>query len=179
MPAKAAKSARRKGSWKQTPTHVATLASPHPPPVKRVVRTLPVKSLARAAYAFKKFSLSRVPKNAAPTNYVSHLESSSPSAVSAMQREVMAAQVKTLAKSPPETPGMSLALPQELIAKLLPSLNEKAGTVATPELLDALRQAMRGTEFYASGNATLNRVVRDARVLSQVQALIASIKRGV
>lgn len=178
MPARAAKSARQKGSSKQTPTRVVTPAPPHPSPVKRVVRTLPVKSLARAAHAFKNFSLSRIPGKAAPANYVSHVESASPAAVSARQREVVGAHVETLAKSPPETPGMSLALPRELIAKLLPSLNEKAGTVATPELLSALRQAMQGTEFYASGNATLNRVVQDARVLAKVQALIASIKGG-
>jgi hypothetical protein len=71
-----------------------------------------------------------------------------------------------------------VALPDAVIAELLPSFNVAAGTVDLTELLGVLRQRMQGTDFYASGNPTLNRVVQDFALLSQVQAYIKAIKAG-
>lgn len=152
--------------------------SPAPAQVLGVRKPLPAKSVQKAANAFKNFSLSRFAKTSTPANYVPAAQAKVPSAVAAVQRKAIAAQVTTLAGKAPNGPGLSLALPSALISSLLPSLDANAGTVNVTEFLGVLRQRMSGTEFYASGNPTLNRVVQDAQLLSQVQALIAAIKAG-
>jgi hypothetical protein len=61
---------------------------------------------------------------------------------------------------------------------LLPSLDSNANTVDLTELLGALRRNLRGKEFYTSGNPTLNLVVRDFALMSQVQGYINAIKNA-
>jgi hypothetical protein len=162
----------------KTAPNAAPLRPPVLIPKPRPNRPLPVKSVQHAAKAFKNFSLSRFPKGETPSNYVLHAQAKVPSAVNAVQRKAMAQQVDSLAARPLANPGITVALPDAVIAELLPSFNAAAGTVDLTELLGVLRIRMQGTDFYASGNPTLNRVVQDSALLSQVQAYINAIKAG-
>ena len=72
---------------------------------------------------------------------------------------------------------MSVALTPTSLAQLLPSLNAKTGTVGLAELLAALQQNLRGKQFYATGNPTLN-LVQNFTLLSQVQAYMSALKAG-
>jgi hypothetical protein len=152
--------------------------SPASSPALRVKRPLPAKSVQKAANAFKNFSLSRFADGSTPSNYVPAAQAKVPSEVAAVQRKAIVANVATLVGKGPNDPGLGLALPSAQLASLLPSLDAAAGTVDTTELVGVLRQRMPGTELYASGNPTLNRVVQDSQLLSQVQARIAAIKKG-
>ncbi len=154
------------------------LKSPSPSPTLRVKRPLPAKSVQKAADAFKKFSLSRFPQNATPANYVPTAQAKTPSAVAAVQRKSVTTQIAALAANPPRTLGMSVALTPTNVAQLLPSLNARTGTVGLAELLAALQQNLRGKQFYATGNPTLNRVVQNFTLLSQVQAYMSALKAG-
>jgi hypothetical protein len=73
---------------------------------------------------------------------------------------------------------MSVALTPTSLAQLLPSLNAKTGMVGLTELLAALQQNLRGKQFYATGNPTLNLVVQNFTLLSQVQAYMSALKAG-
>jgi hypothetical protein len=73
---------------------------------------------------------------------------------------------------------MSVALTPTSVAQLLPSLNAKTGTVGLAELLAALQQNLRGKQFYATGNPTLNLVVQNFTLLSQVKAYLSALKAG-
>jgi hypothetical protein len=170
----------QKGSANPAPARAAAPPPkpPAPAPVLPVRKPLPAKSVQKAATAFKNFSLSRFAKASTPSNYVPAANAKVPSAVAAVQRKAIVANVATLAAKAPNGPGLGLALPSAQMASLLPSLDAAAGTVDTTELLGVLRQRMPGTELYASGNPTLNRVVQDSQLLSQVQARIAAIKKG-
>ena len=152
--------------------------SASPSPTLRVKRPLPAKSVQKAADAFKKFSLSRFAQNATPANYVPAAQAKTPSAVAAVQRKSVTTQIAALAANPPRTLGMSVALTPTSVAQLLPSLNAKTGTVGLAELLAALQQNLRGKQFYATGNPTLNRVVQNFTLLSQVQAYMSALKAG-
>jgi len=152
--------------------------SPSPSPTLRVKRPLPAKSVQKAADAFKKFSLSRFAQNATPANYVPAGQAKTPSAVAAVQRKSVTTHTAALAANPPRTLGMSVALTPTSVAQLLPSLNAKTGTVGLAELLAALQQNLRGKQFYATGNPTLNLVVQNFTLLSQVQAYLSALKAG-
>jgi hypothetical protein len=132
----------------------------------------------KAANAFKNFSLSRFPKASTPANYVPAAQAKMPSAVAALQRKSMTVQTAALAANPPPTLGLTVALTAQSLSEFLPSLNASAGTVDLTELLGALQQNLRGREFYASGNPTLNLVVQESALLSQVQAYISAVKAG-
>jgi hypothetical protein len=151
---------------------------PAPAPALRVRKPLPAKSVQKAANAFKNFSLSRFAKASTPANYVPAANAKVPSAVAAVQRKSIVANIATLAAKGPNGPGLGLALPSKQMTLLLPTLDAKAGTVDTTQLLGVLRQRMPGTELYASGNPTLNRVVQHAPRVSHVQARIAANKQG-
>lgn len=153
------------------------LKSPSPSPTLRVKRPLPAKSVQKAADAFKKFSLSRFAQNATPANYVPAAHAKTPSAVAAVQRKSVTAQIAARAANPPRTLGMSVALTPTSLAQLLPSLNAKTGMVGLTELLAALQQNLRGKQFYATGNPTLN-LVQNFTLLSQVQAYMSALKAG-
>jgi len=152
-------------------------ASPAPIPKLRPQRPLPVTSVQNAAKAFKHFSASRFPKGATPSTYVPHAQARVPTAVATVQRKAMAQHLARLAAQP-QSAGLTVALPVAVMRQLLPSFNVDAGTVNLTELLGVLRQRMQGTDFYASGDPTLTRVVRDSTLLSQVQAYIKAIKTG-
>lgn len=147
-------------------------------PVHRVKRPLPAKSVQRAADAFKNFSLSRFARSSVPANYVPAAQAKTPAAVAAVQRAAVTKQVATLAANPPPTLGISVALTPASLAQFLPSLNAKTGTVGLAELLSALQQNLRGKQFYATGNPTLNLVAQGSMLLSQVQAYINALKAG-
>jgi hypothetical protein len=145
----------------------------------RMKRPLPAKSVEKAASAFSTFSLSRFAKGATPPNYLPHAQAKNPSAVSAVQRNSMATQTVALAANPPQTLGLTVALTPKSLAASLPSLDAKANTVDLAEVIDVLRQNLRGKEFYAtSGNPTLNLIVNGSALLSQVQGYISAIKAG-
>lgn len=153
-------------------------AQARPSSVLRVKRPLPAKSVEKAANAFKNFSLSRFAQDGTPANYVPAHQAKVPSAVAAVQRKSATTQMAALAANPPRTLGMTVALTPASLAALLPSLNAKAGTVGLTELLGALQQNLRGKEFYAAGNPTLNLVVQNFTLLSQVRAYINALKAG-
>jgi len=132
----------------------------------------------KAANAFKNFSLSRFAQNATPANYVPAPQAKVPAAVAAVQRKSVTTQISAMAANPPRTLGMTVALTPTSLATLLPSLNANAGTVGLTELLGALQQNLRGKEFYATGNPTVNLVVQNFTLLSQVQAYISALKAG-
>jgi hypothetical protein len=179
----------------QSPKPLKNAAKPaNPPPgnppslskptgARSTPRPLPVKSVQRAAKAFKNFSLSRFPNAATPSNFVPHAQIRNPAAVNEVQRTSMATQVAAIAAkaaiaaNPPPILGMTVALTAANLKKLLPNF-AKTGEVDLTELLDVLKKKLQGTEFYASGNPTLNRVVREAALLSQVQAYIKAITAG-
>ena len=69
--------------------------------------------------------------------------------------------------------GMTLALPESEVGKLLPSLNAKAATIELSDVLKIIAQHMRGTEFYATGNPVLNRLA----LRSRARELIAAINQ--
>jgi len=152
--------------------------SPSPSPTLRVKRPLPAKSVQKAADAFKKFSLSRFAQSPTPANYVPTAQAKRPSAVVAVQRTSVTTQMASLAANPPRTLGMSVALTPTSLAQLLPSLDAKTGTVGLAELLAVLQQNLRGKQFYATGNPTLNLVVQNFTLLSQVRAYMSALKAG-
>src|SRR5262249_47316882 len=70
--------------------------------------------------------------------------------------------------------AMTISLPTASLKKLLPSLDEKTRTIDLSDVLQLISQNSRGTEFYANGKATLNRLA----VQANVQEIISSIKQG-
>lgn len=70
--------------------------------------------------------------------------------------------------------GMTLALPESEVERLLPSLNAKAATIELSDVLNIIAQHMRGIEFYANGNPVLNRLA----LRSRARELISAIKQG-
>src|SRR6266516_5664670 len=128
----------------------------------------PPKSFAKALSVFKKFSLSKFPGKSAPSNYVPSKKN--PAAV---QRKLIEHQLQKLRKTDTPNRGMTLALPRETIKKLLPSFNAKAATINLKDVMKLTAKNMRGTEFYANGNPTLNRLA----LRSRAQEIIAAIKQ--
>ncbi len=138
-----------------------------PPPALK--RPLPAASVARAKKAFKGFSLSRFARDATPSNYVA--PGQSPAEV---QRQVISKHIDKLKTADGAQRSMTIALPVATIKQLLPSFDTKAGTVDLKDVLSLIQNNMGGTEFYAHGNPTLNRLT----VQAQVQQIIDSIKNG-
>jgi len=67
--------------------------------------------------------------------------------------------------------GLTLALPESEVEKLLPSLNTNASTIELSDVLNIIAQHMRGNEFYASGNPVLNRLALQSRARELMRAL--------
>jgi hypothetical protein len=67
--------------------------------------------------------------------------------------------------------GMTLALPESEVEKLLPSLNPKTATIELSDLMKIIAQHMRGTEFYANGNPVLNRLALRSRARELITAI--------
>jgi hypothetical protein len=92
----------------------------------------------------------------------------------AAQQQVISQHIDNLNNAATPTGAMTIALPDATIKQLLPSFDAKAGTIDLGEVMSLIQQNMRGTEFYANGNPTLNRLA----VQSQVQQIIDSVKHG-
>ena len=135
----------------------------------RINRAIPATSIARAKAAFKNFSLSKFAGTEFPANYVASGQS-----VAAVQQQVIQQHVEKLNQQDVPTRSLTVALPPSAIKKLFPSLNQHGGTIDLGEVLTVVEQNTRGTEFYAHGNPTLNRLSIEARV----QQMINSVKQG-
>jgi hypothetical protein len=96
----------------------------------------------------------------------------------ALHRKVIAQSLRTLKEIAPVNSGITVALPPDSLSTLLPGLGDASGRMGVDELLTVLKQRMQGTEFYASGNPTLNRLSVQSAVENQVQDIIAAIKGG-
>jgi hypothetical protein len=154
-------------------TKISTSNHQPPPSTTAPKRPLPRASLEKAQKIFKNFSLSKFSKQPLPANRVAEGKSKDPSAVHAVQKKLISQNIKTLNNGGEPTQGMTLALTAEQIKTLLPSYRDKAGTVELSDVLSLLTKKMSGTEFYANGNPTLNRL----KLQSQVDQIIQSIKQ--
>jgi hypothetical protein len=125
----------------------------------------------RADSVFKNFSVSGFPKGSKPASYVDPADG--PAAVHSAQRRIMTQQLNRLSAMDAPDGGMTLALPESEVEKLLPSLNAKASTIELSDVLNIIAQHMRGTEFYANGNPVLNRLA----LRSRARELIAAINQ--
>jgi len=134
-------------------------------------RPLPRASIEKAQKIFKSFSLSKFPKDSLPANHVG--EGKDPSALPAAQKKVISQKIKALKDSEATIQGMTLALPAGEINKFLPSYSEKASTVQLSDVLVLLSKKMSGTEFYSTGNPTLNRLAAQ----TQVDQIMQSVKQ--
>jgi|SRR5579859_2007938 len=137
--------------------------------LSRFKRPIPAKSITAAKNVFAKFSLSKFAGNRTPSNYV--LVGQSPTVT---QRRIISQYTTGLNNGDASTRAMTIALPEATIKQLLPSYDAKAGTIDLGEVMRLIQQNMRGTEFYAKGNPTLNRLA----IQSQVQQIIDTVKQG-
>jgi hypothetical protein len=153
------------------PTSAGRLDVPKPKTASGAVlkRLLPAASLARAKKAFKSFSLSRFAKDETPSNYVAAGQHHSE-----VQKRMISKVIDRLKNADAPTRGMTIALPDSAAKQLLPSLDAKARTIDLDEVIRLIQKNMNGTEFYANGNPSLNRLA----VRAQVQQIISSIKHG-
>jgi hypothetical protein len=126
----------------------------------------------RADAVFKNFSMSGFPKGSKPASYVDPAEG--PAVVHSAQRRIMTQQLNRLSAMDAPDGGITLALPESEVEKLLPSLNAKAATIELSDVLKIIAQHMRGTEFYANGNPVLNRLA----LRSRARELITAINQG-
>jgi hypothetical protein len=146
---------------------VAAAPPPPPQPIAPAVtrRNVPAASRAKAKAAFANFTLSKYGQGPTPANHVAPGQSAA-----AVQRDAMASQVEQM----PLNGAISIALPAAQLKALLPSYDPSTGTVSLDDVVNALEQNMRGHEFFANGNPTLNRLA----VQSQVDDIIASALKG-
>jgi hypothetical protein len=125
----------------------------------------------RADSVFKNFSVSGFPKGSKPASYVDPADG--PAAVHSAQRRIITQQLNRLSAMDAPDGGMTLALPESEVEKILPSLNTEAATIELSDVLNIVARQMRGTEFYANGNPVLNRLA----LRSRARALIAAMKQ--
>lgn len=142
-------------------------ANATPAPVLK--RPVPAASVAKAKKAFKNFSLSKFAGNGTPSNYVPVGQNPAEA-----QRQIISQHLENLTSADLPARGITIALPEDTIKKLLPSFDAKTRTIDLSEVIDLIQQNLRGTEFYANGNPTLNRLA----IHSQVQQIIDGIKKG-
>jgi hypothetical protein len=131
-------------------------------------RPVPATSVANAKKAFNSFTLSKFAGNGTPSNYVAAGQSPAEA-----QRAKISQHLDNLSNADAPPRAMTIALPDAKLRQLLPSFNAKAGTIDLGELMSLIQQNIKGTEFYANGNPTLNRLA----IQSQVQQVIDSIKQ--
>ena len=134
----------------------------------RLKRPVPAASVAKAKEAFKTFSLSKFAGNVISPNFVAAGQSPAPA-----QQRIISQQINKLNDAGASARAMTIALPDATIQQLLPSFDVKAGTIDLGEVMSLIQHNMRGTEFYAQGNPTLNRLA----IQSQVQQIIESVKQ--
>jgi hypothetical protein len=164
-PGRAAKAVKGANPARQVPIRARPLKRP-----------LPAKSVAKAAKAFKNFSLSKFAKAAPPANFVPAAQAKNPAAVQQVQRKNMVQSLAAAQRAVSVNPGMSLSMPTKMIGNLLPSLAK--GAVKLSEVVSLLKSRMPGTEFYADGNPTLSRLATQSQLSTQVQSIIDAIKAG-
>ena len=159
----------------ETSARRASLPAPSPPPqqpitpsLPRLKRPVPAASVAKAKEAFKSFSLSKFAGNATPLSHVAAGQSPADA-----QRRMISQHLDNLNNADTPNRGITIALPDATIKQLLPSFNAKDGTIDLGEVMTLIQKNMRGTEFYASGNPTLNRLA----IQGQVQQIIDSVKQ--
>ena len=140
-------------------------------------RSLPSASLKKAAKAFKDFNLSRFAADSQPRNYVPTHAAKDTAAVQALHRELITQQLRTLPTVDPANPGMTLALPEAQLKKLLPSYKPDSGAIDLSEMLAVLRQRMNGTDFYTNGAPPLIQSAEQSRLQTTVKGIIQSIKK--
>jgi hypothetical protein len=146
------------------------LPAPQPKTSSAPVLKRPVAaaSVAKAKKAFNSFSLSKFAGDALPPHYVAPGQSPAEA-----QRRKISQHLDTLKNAVAPTRAMTIALPDATLKELLPSLDTKAGTIDLADVMSLIQKNMGGTEFYANGNPTLNRIA----VQAQVQQIIDNIKQ--
>lgn len=141
------------------------LATETPPAKPDLHLKIPIKSVANAKSVFKNFTLSKYSdKAAAPENFAP-----SDTKVSAVQERGQVNHLKSIDAS---GRFLRLALSDDNIKTMLPSFNGKS--IDLSELMTLVQKAMRGTEYYTTGNATLSRL----SVKAAVNDIIEAIKNG-
>lgn len=148
-----------------------SLSAPQPkkPSASVLKRPVPAASIAKAKKAFKTFSLSKFAGNGTASNYVAAGQS-----VAQAQRHTISRHLETQNVSASAMHGITMAFPEAMLKKLLPSFDPKARTIDLGEVINLIEQNMRGTEFHCNGNPTLNRLA----IQSQVQQIIDNVKKG-
>jgi hypothetical protein len=138
------------------------LSTPH------LKEPLPANSVQKAKLIFKNFTLSKFPKDAIPANYVP--AGSNPAHVRTAQRKIIEHHFQRLSKMDAPNRGIKIAVPKDSIKKLLPSHNDKLGTIELSDLMKLLAKHARGTEFLCKGHPMLNRFALQARAKQIVRA---------
>jgi len=158
----------------ETPAQRAPLPAQSPPQqaktssLARLQPPVPAASVTKAKTAFKSFSLSKFAGNATPLSHVAAGQSPAEA-----QRRMISQHIDNLNNADAPARAITIALPDAVIKQLLPSLNTKRGTIDLGEVINLIQNNMRGTEFYANGNPTLNRLA----IQGQVQKIIDSVKQ--
>lgn len=144
-------------------------------------RTIPTASLQRAKDRFEKFSLSKFPKDTLPPNYVPAARKpvAVPHAVkiqhvkdfqrvrieqSLHKLHQMAEHDSQKRSKATVNKGVTVAFPTVTIKNVLPSYDEKQKTINLDELMELIAKHARGTQFYAKGDPTLNRLALCAKM---------------
>ncbi len=154
-------------------------------------RVLPAASVQTGKDRLESFSLSKFPNDATPENYVPPVKKPAASHyatklqhVGDFQRKRIAEHLRDLKSKTGEhsrnksakttIKGITLALPKSRIAKLLPSYDEKSGEIDLDDLMSVIGKHTRGSEFFAKGDPTLNRL----RLHDRVNRILGTDKRG-
>jgi len=156
---------------KPTVNASAVPAAPHP-------RSLPAKSIHKAARVFRNFTLSRFPEGSRPENYVRPQRVKDAAATKTLQRQRLEQQLAEADVVPEINVGTAIGLPQAAVRVLLPSLDPATGTVPMTDVLAVLRTQMRSTEFYSGGVPPVVQSARQSQLLAQVQTIMQTITRG-
>lgn len=139
-------------------------------PSIRLKSRISAKSVEKAKSAFSKFTLSKFAAEP-PPNYVTTKRS-----LAAAHKDIVAKTINILQNSQTNR-SMTVALPPADIKKLLPSFDSTSGHVQLDDVLRLVEQGMRGREFYARGNPTLNRLSVEASAQQILNAFKKEVKK--
>lgn len=131
---------------------------------------LPPELVKKAKAAFDRFNLSKFPKHALPANYVP--AGTAGADLHAAQKQLVAKQLRQLKDVKTSNRGMTVSIPEASLRALLPTFDEKKGTIDLDELMAVVTSQMRGTQFFQGGNPTLTRLALRARA----QEIVAAYK---
>jgi hypothetical protein len=144
-------------------------------------RALPQASVEKAKKIFENFSLSKFPKDLLPSNYVhpykrddslhhaertKHVRDFQDNKIEQHIQKLKSMAEKHRRKNEGgfAVKGIAVALPKASMKKVLPSYSEEKGTVELSDVMDLISKHARGSELYAKGDSTLNRLVLLARI---------------